>query len=204
MGRCAIKSLFPENRSLHTLQWHGLSCVDPKMCFKIDSKWKLLVAYFTMKWFISCVDANVSIRLKKLLVAYAARIRFFTYMDTKMFVKTPMVRKLFAAQFKLICFFPLWMLRCECRWHFLLLFWVNYLSYTLSWCDCSHVWMRGCLAKHPLKEKNLIAYIAVICCFFLLYGCEYVCSDVLPMETSCLIHHYDIFFFSCVDAMVYV
>ena len=131
---------------------------------------------------------------KKLLVAYVARIRFFTYMDTKMFLKTPMVRKLFAAQFKLICFFPLWMLRCECRWHFLLLFWGNYLSYTLSWCDCSHVWMGRCLAKHPLKEKKSYRIHCSDMFFFLLYGCEYVCSDVLPMETSCLIHHYDIFF----------
>ena len=89
MGRCAIRSLFPENCSLHTLQWHGLSFVDPKMCFKIYSKWKLLVAYFTVKWFISYVDANVSIRLKKLLVAHVARIRFFTHWIRRCLLRHP-------------------------------------------------------------------------------------------------------------------
>ena len=145
-----------------------------------------------------------------------------------MFVKTSMVRKLFAAQFKL-CFFPLWMLRCGCRWHFLLLFWVNYLSYTLSWCDCSHVWMRKCLAKHPLKEKHLIAYIAVICFFssvwvricmfrcpshgnilphtslwyfFLLCGCNGVCLVVLFVEAYCRIHYNNMFLFSGMTRMV--
>ena len=100
-------------------------------------------------------------------------------------------------------FFPLWMLRCGCIWHFLLLFWVNYLSYTLPWCDCSHVWMRRCLAKHPLKEKK--SYCIHCSDMFFTSVWVRICMFRCPSHGNILPHTSLWYvFFSCVDALVYV